>query len=481
MDRNARVRVLWQAPKPSTQLLQALAEERMVLVGDDAGCDVVVSMSSTWPLVARAMASSGGAPVLILVPATSDADLEALLLQLPEQIAVEPDRMSPQLLVRRLRQLARPSGADRDALTGLINRPALLRWLDEQPGEPLGLVVVGLDRFASVNERLGYEGGDRIISEVAGRLESIAPRGALVARLEGDAFAVAVPHPETDFTLMAEFVRRSAQIAGGPGGPRAIAELSFSAGCTTGVRGESARLVAQARTALLGARVRSGDQTLDYVEYLADVPPGQLEAKIMADAISLSSTWFFEKVSAQASAVINRLRDEADRDPITGLANRTCLDRELVQELTAAEQREEPLALAFIDVDDFKSVNTRFGWYVGDSVLRHVGTTMRDIIGGRGWVAKYGGDEFCVVLPGMGLATAEGVVSELVTAVSVDDFAASDRRVLPIRVSAGLAPALPGDGLEQIFRRTQPWAQRAKDLGRNRVEVWQEGLDPNSR
>ena len=478
MNRTARVRVRWQAPEPSRQLLQALAEDRMVIVGDDDLCDVLVTVSGPWSQTASAVAEARGAPVLVLVPDSSSHDLEGLLERLPEQIAVEPDRLSPQLLVRRLRQLVRTTGADQDTLTGLMHRPALLSWLDDGPPETVGLVVVGLDRFASLNDRLGYEGGDRIITEVAARLESVAPNGAAVARLEGDAFAVAVPSPETDLLLMAEFVRRSAQIAGGPGGPPALAELSISAGCAIGQRGDSARLVAQARTALLGARVRGGARTMTYADYVAEVPPGQLEAKIMADAISLSSTWFFEKVSEQTSAVINRLRDEADRDPITGLANRTCLDRELSQELVLAVQRGEPLALAFVDVDDFKSVNTRFGWYVGDAVLRHVGTTMRHVVGDRGWVAKYGGDEFCVVLPGSDLASAEVIVREVVTAVSVDDFATADRRVLPVCVSAGVAPAMPGDGLEQIFRRAQPWTQRAKNLGRNRVEVWEDGVDP---
>ncbi len=220
MNRTARVRVRWQAPEPSRQLLQALAEDRMVIVGDDDLCDVLVTVSGPWSQTASAVAEARGAPVLVLVPDSSSHDLEGLLERLPEQIAVEPDRLSPQLLVRRLRQLVRTTGADQDTLTGLMHRPALLSWLDDGPPEIVGLVVVGLDRFASLNDRLGYEGGDRIITEVAARLESVAPNGAAVARLEGDAFAVAVPSPETDLLLMAEFVRRSAQIAGAPAGHR---------------------------------------------------------------------------------------------------------------------------------------------------------------------------------------------------------------------------------------------------------------------
>jgi diguanylate cyclase (GGDEF)-like protein/PAS domain S-box-containing protein len=96
-------------------------------------------------------------------------------------------------------------------------------------------------------------------------------------------------------------------------------------------------------------------------------------------------------------AVQARLADAASRDPLTGLANRRLLDELLEQALRRADRSGNPLALAFLDLDGFKSVNDSYGHDAGDVVLREAADRLRHNLRGADVIARYGGDEFVVV------------------------------------------------------------------------------------
>lgn len=93
------------------------------------------------------------------------------------------------------------------------------------------------------------------------------------------------------------------------------------------------------------------------------------------------------------------LREQAIRDPLTGLYNRRFLDEVLRRELARAERYGHPLSLILIDIDNFKEINDRFGHLVGDEALRRVAKALRENIRRVDYIFRWGGDEFCVVLP----------------------------------------------------------------------------------
>jgi diguanylate cyclase (GGDEF)-like protein/PAS domain S-box-containing protein len=93
------------------------------------------------------------------------------------------------------------------------------------------------------------------------------------------------------------------------------------------------------------------------------------------------------------------LRQQAIRDPLTGLYNRRFLAEVLQREAARAERYRHPLALVLVDVDNFKDVNDRYGHLVGDEALRRVAKALRENIRRVDYIFRWGGDEFCVVLP----------------------------------------------------------------------------------
>jgi diguanylate cyclase (GGDEF)-like protein len=93
------------------------------------------------------------------------------------------------------------------------------------------------------------------------------------------------------------------------------------------------------------------------------------------------------------------LREQAIRDPLTGLYNRRFLDEVLRRELARAERYGHALSLILIDIDNFKELNDRYGHLVGDEALKRVAKALRENIRRVDYIFRWGGDEFCVILP----------------------------------------------------------------------------------
>jgi len=169
-----------------------------------------------------------------------------------------------------------------------------------------------------------------------------------------------------------------------------------------------------------------------------------------------------------------RLAEEVRRDPLTGVYNRGQLEEVLEKEFEAATRHGWPLSLAFIDLDDFKQVNDRWGHLVGDEVLRNFAKTLLRHVRSSDIVARYGGEEFLVVLPGIGEAAAAQVVRRILSEVSGVAMAQVDGQPLYITFSAGLATQ---GTLEQfrhahdLLRAADEALYGAKREGRNRVSV----------
>ena len=121
------------------------------------------------------------------------------------------------------------------------------------------------------------------------------------------------------------------------------------------------------------------------------------------------------KVSICLSNVIahERLKWQAVRDPLTDLLNRRVMETVLNREFKRAQRYKSPLSLAFIDMDDFKIVNDRFGHECGDALLQYVAGQLVEITRDSDVVARYGGDEFVIILPGTPVQEASKLLQRL--------------------------------------------------------------------
>jgi diguanylate cyclase (GGDEF)-like protein len=127
----------------------------------------------------------------------------------------------------------------------------------------------------------------------------------------------------------------------------------------------------------------------------------------------------------------------------------------------------EPLTLAIFDVDHFKAINDRFGHPAGDAVLRAIGGSAPDAVDGFGEVARIGGEEFAVVLPGSGPAEATGVAERL--RLTIAAAVPAQRAELQVTVSIGVATLQPGMTATDLVASADAALYRAKADGRNRV------------
>lgn len=153
-------------------------------------------------------------------------------------------------------------------------------------------------------------------------------------------------------------------------------------------------------------------------------------------------------------------------DDLTGAFNRRGLERQYVRLERECRLRERPLALALVDIDDFKSLNDELGHQAGDRALRHLCVELREGMGAHAALARYGGEEFVLLLAGCALETATNRVAELQARLACSPLVVGgESRVL--RFSAGVTVRKPDDSLETMLERVDEALYRAKRAGKN--------------
>lgn len=165
------------------------------------------------------------------------------------------------------------------------------------------------------------------------------------------------------------------------------------------------------------------------------------------------------------------LRDMAMVDPLTGLANRRQLEIALDAQYAEASQLDRPISCLMLDVDHFKRVNDSFGHEAGDSVLHEMGEILKHSTRESGLAFRYGGEEFLLLLPGVGAEQAVLRAEDIRMRIQALDIQHLGRTLGPITASVGIASCPLHCALEQLVRTADAALLRAKAAGRDRVVV----------
>ena len=165
-------------------------------------------------------------------------------------------------------------------------------------------------------------------------------------------------------------------------------------------------------------------------------------------------------------------RRRAITDDLTGLYNRRYLDGALEQQVAEANVRNGLFSLIMMDLDRFHSVNDRYGQQFGDSLIAAVAPSVREPLTQRDIPARYGGDEFTIILPGRTAEEALAVAERIRAAVQALEIDAPDG-VVKVTTSQGIAQ-FPRDGgnAEAIKEAADQALYRAKEAGRNRAAIY---------
>lgn len=170
-------------------------------------------------------------------------------------------------------------------------------------------------------------------------------------------------------------------------------------------------------------------------------------------------------------SVIDALCDLSSRDPLTGLSNRRSFCHVMEQELDRVARLGDDALLLMVDVDHFKQVNDAYGHVAGDAVLRQLAGRLLTCIRPMDSVARFGGEEFAVVLPNCSHSYSTVVAERIRLAVESLPFELGDGKTLSLTVSVGgaYAPQWVRSGVSLWVERADRQLYRAKNEGRNRV------------
>jgi len=197
-------------------------------------------------------------------------------------------------------------------------------------------------------------------------------------------------------------------------------------------------------------------------EYRRVAPSHNHEVNALGQAVSA--------LASQLERKLAQLTHQATHDPLSRLPNRKlflqCLDEALVQGDGTG------VAVLFLDLDNFKLINDSYGHPVGDRVLRHLADLIQRHSRKANVVVRYGGDEFCIIVPEGDLDTARGVAERVLTEIRNSPFGDEAHSVPPqsLTVSAGVTSYRPEeDNAFSFFKRADENLLTAKRSGKDRV------------
>jgi diguanylate cyclase (GGDEF)-like protein len=178
------------------------------------------------------------------------------------------------------------------------------------------------------------------------------------------------------------------------------------------------------------------------------------------------------ELSLQAHRTAHEVRLQAQRDELTSLANRSYLNDMLPQQFKTAQELGKPLSVLFLDIDNFKQINDSYGHRVGDKVLMSIAHVLRQCSRGTDIVARYGGDEFLMLLSNTGEKAASEASTRIRDAVLSDAGKIDEDTEIPVTISIGCATLSASSifsSAENLVKAADQCLYAAKTGGRNRV------------
>jgi two-component system cell cycle response regulator len=177
-------------------------------------------------------------------------------------------------------------------------------------------------------------------------------------------------------------------------------------------------------------------------------------------------------LQSQLLSAREALRDQAERDSLTRLWNRSSILNHLGRELARSDRESRPLGVVIVDLDHFKHINDTHGHLAGDAVLREAARRMQNSIRQYDSIGRYGGEEFLILLPGCSEADSFTQADRLRKQLAQSEMSVNETSVR-VTASFGVTTAMPGEiwTQEALIRRADEALYMAKKSGRNRVEM----------
>ena len=166
------------------------------------------------------------------------------------------------------------------------------------------------------------------------------------------------------------------------------------------------------------------------------------------------------------------MQNQASRDPLTSLYNRSYFDEEGNKRILEAKAKNHPFSMLMLDADFFKKVNDTYGHKVGDKVLIELAAMTEKELREKDIVARYGGEEFVVFLPEIDAEQAFKVADRLRQSIASIVVYSDEGQEVRFTVSTGVSSSEISDNVDVLVKTADEALYKAKQNGRNRVEIF---------
>ena len=205
---------------------------------------------------------------------------------------------------------------------------------------------------------------------------------------------------------------------------------------------------------------------------------GCIVAHSTIDKLTEEEIGYITELTKQSAVTIERantyseILQNATMDALTGLNNRRQFEIRLSEQYAASNRQNTPLCAIMIDIDYFKKFNDTYGHAVGDIVLKSVAGIIKDHLREYDIPSRYGGEEFCILLPQTSIQEAQIVAERLRSAVETTKIEISNNQFINLTISLGLAQLDIKDMPEDLYMKADSALYKSKESGRNRVSVY---------
>jgi two-component system cell cycle response regulator len=221
-----------------------------------------------------------------------------------------------------------------------------------------------------------------------------------------------------------------------------------------------------------------GDPSLKWVPLIVLSGRNDLQDKVRCFHLGaddyVTKPFQYEELAARIYSLLIRTKSFAEmafRDPLTGVNNRRYFDHQVQTELQRIGRYPTPLSIVFIDIDRFKNINDTYGHHIGDLVLQGLAFMLQKNLRASDFLARFGGEEFVVVLPNTSASSAFSVIQNILEQIQNQPIIQHEGVAYSITFSAGIAEYSSELTKEQWIKLADEAMYRAKNQGRNRVLI----------
>ncbi len=211
-------------------------------------------------------------------------------------------------------------------------------------------------------------------------------------------------------------------------------------------------------------------------------------ASDVTNAFDAQALQFFSLITYQMassmkhSQVISSMKDMAIYDTLTRVFNRRHLNQVLEDELRSAFRKKQPLSIIMVDIDHFKAINDRYGHDEGDRALIHIASILKESIRKNDIVARFGGEEFLVMLPRAMMKDAVVIAERIRRSVESTPLSVDGEEVrLTVSLGVAAVPVIWPESKEELIKCADTALYEAKGKGRNRVCLHVPTKDPPAK